>query len=78
MKNWGIIIEKKDQEKIFEREFRTPLAVKKNKHGTGIGLYIVRQICKSINAQCWVEESDARNGTIFSVKLPKFIDKTKK
>lgn len=79
VKNWGIIIERENSEKIFEREFRTQKAIKRYRQGSGIGLYIVRQICKYINARCYVEQSDKNSRvTVFTVKFPKFADKLKK
>jgi len=77
--NWGIPIAREHWEKIFEREYRLPEARKRFAQGTGLGLYIVRQICQSIKASCVIEKSDMNTGeTVFTVKLPRSIPKTKK
>jgi signal transduction histidine kinase len=78
IKNYGIVIEKVHWRKIFEREFRAPLARKRFRQGSGIGLYIIGKICDSIKGECYVENSHKKIGTIFTVKLPKAIGKTKK
>lgn len=77
--DWGIPIDREHWEKIFEREFRTPEARKRFVQGSGLGLYIVRQICQSIKASCIVEKSDMKTReTVFRVKLPRSIPSTKK
>lgn len=77
--DWGIPIAGDQWGKIFEREYRIPEARKRFKQGSGLGLYIVRQICQSIKASCRVEKSDMKTGeTVFKVKLPKAIAATKK
>lgn len=77
--NWGIPIARDQWEKIFEREYRIPEAAKRFKQGSGLGLYIVRQICQSIKASCVVEKSNKETGeTVFRVKFPRSIVATKK
>jgi len=77
--DWGIPIDKEQWEKIFEREYRIPEARKRFKQGSGLGLYIVHQICGAIKAECVVEKSDMMTReTVFRVKLPRSIPKTKK
>jgi signal transduction histidine kinase len=57
-------ISEKDQKKIFQAFFSTKLAGE----GTGLGLYISRQIVEKHGGKIWFETS--RSGTKFFVDLP--------
>lgn len=57
-------ISEKDQKKIFQAFFSTKLAGE----GTGLGLYISRQIVEKHDGKIWFETS--RSGTKFFVDLP--------
>lgn len=68
VKDSGIGIAEKDQEKIFNRFER---AVSANDiSGLGLGLYITKQIVNSFKGEISVESS-VGNGSTFRVKLPK-------
>ena len=55
-------------ERIIERFFRVP-ETSAGVHGTGLGLFISREIIRSHGGDMWVE-SQAGNGTTFHVTLP--------
>ncbi len=68
IKDNGIGIEKRYINKIFDMFQRTPSA-KKESEGTGIGLFIVKNIIESHNGEIWVK-SELGKGSIFYIYLP--------
>lgn len=58
----------KHQSQIFNRFYRIPEAYP-NIHGTGLGLYICREIVRAHNGEIWVE-SDKGHGAQFFIRLP--------
>jgi len=69
VRNFGPFIPPEDRERIFERFYRNPLSSHKVA-GTGIGLSISRKIADAHRGRVWVT-SDAENGNIFTLALPK-------
>ncbi len=66
----GIGINKKDQEKIFERFYRVDESRTDFKNGVGLGLSIVKKICTRFNSK--IELISIENkGTIFKIKFTK-------
>ena len=69
----GVGIPDKDKENIFHLFSRTSLT--KNIEGTGIGLYIVKNIVEALNGSIEFESKENK-GTCFKVKIPiKKVDK---
>lgn len=71
VKDDGIGISKKDQERIFERFYRVDKARSKKTGGTGLGLAIVKHIAEQHNAEIILDSSVGEGTTIsviFSVK----------
>lgn len=66
--NVGIGIQKEEQESIFELFHRGKAAIKKVPQGTGMGLYIVRDIMRAHGGDCYVRRLD--NPTEFAITLP--------
>ena len=67
-KNRGIGIPPNKQKFIFAKFFRAPNAIKKEGNGTGLGLYITREMVNLNHGQIWFESQPNEN-TIFYVKF---------
>ncbi len=65
----GIGIAKEDQPKIFSKFFRGKNAREKETTGSGLGLYIVKNIVQKHRGQIWFE-SEVGNGSTFYITLP--------
>lgn len=78
----GIGIPKSQQKRVFNRFFRSSTAVKTETEGTGLGLFIVKNIIEAHGGRIWFE-SQENKGTTFFFILPvggrkvnlKFIEK---
>lgn len=69
VKDTGIGISKEDIKKIFTKFFRAENAVKAVPSGSGLGLYIAKNIIKRHGGDIWVE-SELNRGSIFYFTLP--------
>lgn len=65
----GIGISKKEQSKIFSKFFRATNAKEKESNGSGLGLYIVKNLIQKHRGQIWFE-SKVNHGTTFYISLP--------
>jgi two-component system phosphate regulon sensor histidine kinase PhoR len=65
----GIGISAEDQQQLFERFYRASNAVDGHIPGTGLGLYIAREIAQRHGGTIKVD-SDQGHGTRFTVQLP--------
>jgi signal transduction histidine kinase len=65
VKDNGIGISKENQEKIFDMFYR----VSENSVGSGLGLYIVKEIVEKLDGKIEVE-SEPGKGTAFSIHIP--------
>lgn len=65
----GYGIPKNQQHKIFEKLFRADNVRAMDMEGTGLGLYIVKQIVDQSGGKVWFE-SEENKGTTFFVELP--------
>ncbi|WP_316744564.1 ATP-binding protein [Pedobacter antarcticus] len=74
VKDNGIGIEPKNQEKIFERFYRAADEKAINASGFGIGLYICAGIIKKHNGGIWLN-SEPGKGTTFYISLPVYQEK---
>jgi signal transduction histidine kinase len=66
--NIGIGIPKEKQKFIFAKFFRAKNAVEKQGSGTGMGLYITKEMVKLNKGEIWFASSMNKE-TVFSVKL---------
>ncbi|WP_284249067.1 sensor histidine kinase [Litorihabitans aurantiacus] len=64
----GIGISPEDQERLFERFFRSE-SVRGERHGTGLGLHLVREIVLAHGGTIEVD-SDLGEGTQITVRMP--------
>jgi signal transduction histidine kinase len=57
------------QERIFEKFYRLDPNMTKGVGGTGLGLYICRELVDAMNGDIWVESAPGA-GSTFSFELP--------
>jgi len=65
----GIGIPQREQERLFERFFRSSTATERQIEGTGLGLYITKAIVEAHKGRIAVESHEGE-GTTFRVELP--------
>ncbi len=65
----GIGIPKTQQKRVFSKFFRGSNAMKMDTGGTGLGLYISKNIIEAHNGKIWFESKEGK-GTIFYFTLP--------
>jgi PAS domain S-box-containing protein len=70
--DFGIGIQKGQQEKIFDRFFQVNSQTGKTSPGLGLGLYISKEIIEQHHGKLWVESEEGK-GAMFSFTLPVFI-----
>ncbi len=69
VKDTGIGIPQEEAEKLFSKFYRATNAVKSVPDGSGLGLYIAKNIIQSHGGQIWVE-SEVNRGSTFHITLP--------
>jgi PAS domain S-box-containing protein len=65
----GLGIPATEQRRIFEKFFRLDPDMTRGIGGTGLGLYICRELVRRVDGKIWVE-SDGRTGSTFHVEIP--------
>lgn len=70
VKDNGIGISRKDQEKLFTKFYRGAAVLHLETLGTGLGLFISKNIILSHGGDIWFESEKAK-GTTFFIRLPK-------
>jgi signal transduction histidine kinase len=65
----GLGIPPGEQSRIFEKFFRLDPNLTRGVGGTGLGLYISRELILRMHGRIWVV-SDGRRGSTFTVELP--------
>jgi PAS domain S-box-containing protein len=65
----GLGIPPAEQDRIFEKFFRLDPNLTRGVGGTGLGLYISRELVLRMNGRVWVD-SDGRTGSSFFLELP--------
>ena len=63
-------ISEADQSQLFTKFFRADNTLTRAQSGTGLGLYIVKQLIQAHGGTIWVE-SDEEMGSTFSFILPR-------
>ena len=69
----GIGIRLQDQERIFEKFSRVDPDMARGVGGTGLGLYICREIVRLLGGRIWVQSAEGQ-GSTFYVDLPAAAD----
>ena len=72
IKNFGSYIEKKDYEKIFEKFSRLESYISSSVQGSGLGLYIVKNLIQKMNGKIEINSSKEENFCEFLVYLPNY------
>jgi signal transduction histidine kinase len=62
-------IPESEQRRIFERFYRLHPETSRSIRGTGLGLYICRELVRRVEGRIWVE-SDGSSGSTFVVEIP--------
>lgn len=70
VRDGGIGIPVEEQERIFEKFHRLDPQLARGVGGTGLGLYIARELVVGMGGRIWVEPNGNR-GSAFSVELPR-------
>lgn len=70
IKDKGIGIAKKEQDKLFKKFYRVPTGNVHNVKGFGLGLFYVKNVCKAHHWKIDVE-SELDKGTTFKITIPK-------
>lgn len=68
----GIGISKPDQEKVFEKFFRSDNTKTRAASGTGLGLYVTMKLTRLIQAEIMLE-SELGHGSTFIIKIPNLV-----
>jgi signal transduction histidine kinase len=66
----GLGVPANEQARIFEKFYRLDPDMKQGIGGTGLGLYICRELVHRVDGRLWVE-SDGRSGSTFVVEIPR-------
>jgi two-component system sensor histidine kinase SenX3 len=69
VRDQGIGIPRRDQERIFERFYRVDRARSRSTGGTGLGLAIVRHVAAYHGGDVTVESVEGE-GSVFTLRIP--------
>jgi two-component system, NarL family, sensor histidine kinase BarA len=59
-----------EQRRVFEKFYRLDPNMNRGVGGTGLGLYICRELVRRMDGRIWVESSGLGHGSTFNVELP--------
>ena len=65
----GLGVPENERTRIFEKFYRLDPNMTRGIGGTGLGLYICRELVRRVSGKIWVD-SDGRDGSTFVVELP--------
>jgi signal transduction histidine kinase len=69
VRDTGLGIPYSEHERIFEKFFRLDPNLTRGVGGTGLGLYISRELVQRMRGRIWLRSNTPR-GSIFAVELP--------
>ena len=69
LKDNGVGIPREQQSQVFEKFFRSDNVVKYQTEGTGLGLYIAKNIVEQLGGEMWFHSKE-NIGSVFSFSLP--------
>jgi len=71
----GVGIPKEVLPKLFEKFVRADDAGKTNISGTGLGLYVAKQIVEGLGGKIWAESEGKNKGSTFFIEFPRSSEK---
>ncbi len=66
----GMGIPERERERLFGRFSRLDAARSSQIRGTGLGLYICRQLMEAMGGSIWLHDSEPGRGSVFALSLP--------
>lgn len=66
----GIGISRAQQRRVFQRFYRAGDELTRSRKGTGLGLYLVKEVVRSLHGQVSVQSAGENQGAVFIVRLP--------
>lgn len=66
----GIGISKEEQVRVFDRFYRVSDDYSRGVSGTGLGLFLAREIIEAHHAEIWVDSEGPNRGSVFTISLP--------
>jgi signal transduction histidine kinase len=66
----GLGIPPAEQRRVFEKFYRLDPQMNRGVGGTGLGLYICRELVRRMDGRIWLESGGAGRGSTFHVELP--------
>ncbi len=74
IRDWGDGIAAEDLERLFTKFVRLPSALDSTQHGSGLGLYLCRQLVEAMKGAIWAESAGVEGeGTTFYIALPQVL-----
>ena len=70
VRDTGIGVLKEEQKKLFTKFFRGSLALKKETVGSGLGLFVAKNIIEAHSGKIWFESEGEGKGSTFYFSLP--------
>lgn len=70
IKDSGMGISKEDQQKLFQKFPQIDASIVQTEKGTGLGLYICRELINKMGGEIWVESEGIDKGALFKLTIP--------
>jgi signal transduction histidine kinase/putative methionine-R-sulfoxide reductase with GAF domain len=70
VKDEGLGVPPSEQRRIFEKFYRLDPNMTRGVGGTGLGLFICRELVRRMDGRIWVESAGLGSGSIFTLELP--------